>query len=52
MQNLNEVATLNAVETVNAAVAANVEQANEQTCCPKAKSTVLAVIEGGKALCA
>lgn len=39
-------AASNAAETVNAAVAANVEQANEQTCCPKAKATVLAIIEG------
>ena len=41
-----KVATSNAAETVNAAMAANVEQANEQTCCPKAKATVLAIIEG------
>lgn len=42
----NQVATSNAVENMNAAVAANVEQANEQTCCPKGKTTVLAIIEG------
>lgn len=41
-----KVATSNANEMMNAAVAANVEQANEQTCCPKAKATVLAIIEG------
>jgi hypothetical protein len=31
---------------INAAAAANVEQANEQPCCPKGKTTVLAIIEG------
>lgn len=46
MNHFSQVATSNAVENMNAAVAANVEQANEQTCCPKAKATVLAVIEG------
>lgn len=39
-------AASNAVETMNAAEAANVEQAYEQTCCPKGKTTVLAIIEG------
>ena len=42
----NQVQTSNSVKNQNAAVAANVEQANEQTCCPKAKATVLAIIEG------
>lgn len=46
MNNLTKAAASNAAETVNAAVAANVEQANEQTCCPKGKTTVLATIEG------
>ena len=46
MNKISQVATSNAAETVNAAVAANVEQAYEQTCCPKGKTTVLAVIEG------
>ena len=42
----NQVATSNAVENMNAAAAANVEQTNEQTCCPKGKTTILAIIEG------
>ena len=53
----NQVETSNSIEMVKAAVAANVEQpkaqevaavdaANEQTCCPKGKTTVLAIIEG------
>ena len=46
MNNFEKVQTSNSVKNQNAAVAANVEQANEQTCCPKAKTTILAVIEG------
>ena len=53
----NQVETSNSIEMVKAAVAANVEQpkaqevaavdaANEQTCCPKGKTTILALIEG------
>ena len=53
----NQVETSNSIEMVKAAVAANVEQpkaqevaavdaANEQTCCPKGKTTILAIIEG------
>lgn len=46
MTNFAKVETSNSIEMVNAAATANVEQANEQTCCPKAKATVLAIIEG------
>lgn len=40
------VATSNANEEIKAAVAANVEQAEAQPCCPKSKTTVIAIIEG------
>lgn len=41
-----KVATSNAIEFKNTAVAENIEQVNEQPCCPKSKTTVIAVIDG------
>ena len=46
MKITNQTESASSVKNQDAAVAANVEQANEQTCCPKAKATVLAIIEG------
>jgi hypothetical protein len=52
-QNLNEmvdekvlVATPNAVESNSAVATAGVEYTNEQSCCPKGKTTVVALIDG------
>ena len=52
-QNLNEmvdekvlVATPNAVESNSAVATAGVEHTNEQSCCPKGKTTVVALIDG------
>lgn len=46
MKITNQTESASSVKNQDAAVAANVEQANEQTCCPKGKTTVLAIIEG------
>ena len=40
------VATLNAVESYDAVATASVEQSNTESCCPKDKTTVTAIIDG------
>ena len=46
MGNTQKVATLNVTENLEVAGATMTEQEDAQTCCPKAKTTVIAIIDG------
>lgn len=46
MKKVDETLLEGAIESVNAAPAASVEQNNTESCCPKGKTTVTAIIDG------